>query len=110
MEEVDPITGATPEWESFIGSLNPARLERERFGRPSRSERPGSDAWRRMVAEHDAFRKAFYRRPPVIADYQMDSMLAEIRAFDRRFENALTPEHVRIALKALHNNEKREAA
>ncbi|UAJ79974.1 hypothetical protein IT072_02530 [Leifsonia sp. ZF2019] len=108
MEHVDPITGATEEWEAFIASLDPERLEQERFGHPSPSERPGSAEWRRMVADHDAYRFAYYRIPPVIRDYELELMLSEIRAWDRRFENNLTPEHVRIALRAHFNTNPKE--
>lgn len=105
MEIVDPITGATPEWEQFVASLDPARLEGERFGRPGRDERPGSAGWRRMVEDHNARRHAYYRVPRPISDFEMALMLGEVRRYDRRFALGLTPRHIEIAERALRRQE-----
>lgn len=105
MEHVDPLTGATDAWEAFVQSLDPARLERERYGQPGPSERPGSAGWKRMVVEHDAKRAEFYRvAPPTIPDDEFAQMLREASAWDRRNETALTERHLQIALAVTNPN------
>jgi hypothetical protein len=110
VEHLDPITATTPDWDAFIASLDPERLEKERFGRPGEAERFGSPGWRRMVAEHDARRFAYYRVPARITDWELELMLAEVSEWDRRFNNSLTPTHIRIALHAMNNPKRSTAA
>lgn len=99
MEEVDPITGATPAWEAFIASLNPDRLERERFRRPKKRERPGSREWKAMVKEHNIARDTYWTRSRrVITDWALELVLAESRGWDE----ALIPEDVRLAMEEQH--------
>lgn len=105
MEIVDPVTGTTPEWEAFIASLDPKRLERERFGKPGPSERFGSPGWRRMAAEHHERVEAFYGRLPEIHEWELEAILAEAREYDQRFTRTLTPEHYKIAERALRHTE-----
>ena len=106
------IAGAEPEWEAFVVSLDPAELERERFGTPGRDERPGSAADRRMRAAHEVDVLRFKtRRARVIADRQVTRLaVVEARTWDQRFGKYLTPAQLRVAVAALDRIRERETA
>lgn len=100
------MAGATPEWEAFIASINPAELERERFGTPV-GERPGSAGWRRMITEHDLQVQEWKIRRARITHTSLAGSVAEAQAWGRRHEKALTEQHMRIAMDALANTRRK---
>lgn len=122
-EWIEPMTGATTSWLTFVGQLDPARLEAERFGRRRRrgrpqtlmQERPGSPEWRQMAADHDIARAEYWarHRPPwdapdpdrQISDEDLAEMLAEVATYERRHERPLTDRHMEIAAAVLRNQE-----
>jgi hypothetical protein len=122
-EWIEPLTGATPAWLTFVAQLDPVRLEAERFGRRRRrgrpltlmQERPGSPEWRRMAEDHDIARAEYWarHRPPwdepdpgrQISDEDLAELLDEVATYERRHERPLTDRHMEIAAAALRNQE-----
>lgn len=49
-------------FDAFLASVDPVAIERERFGIPDRSERPGSPEDLGMRAEHDERVEQFHRQ------------------------------------------------
>jgi hypothetical protein len=105
---IDQLTGATPEWLAFIASLDPVELERERFGTPT-GERPGSAGWRLMITEHDMQVHEWKIRRARITHASLAAAVAEAQAWDRRHQKALTGTHMRVAMVALANTERKTA-
>lgn len=94
MEPPDPLTGTTADWDAFIASIDPQRLEQERFGHPSPDERPGSAGWRRMLELHETQRHRFYTAAPdstTIEEHELAGALLESKRYDRAFRPRAHP-------------------
>lgn len=104
LETVLDEYGATAAWRRFVACVDPAELERERFRRPSESERPGSAADKRMRRQHQFRVDAFWDVKAKRA--RADIIAAEADAWFR--EEA--PDHMAIVLDALKHEETRSWA
>lgn len=71
----------TIEWETFIASLDPQTVIRERMRTPTRGERPGSKTDQQMRTQHE-MRARQFRRQMADRDGRLRRFLADAEARD----------------------------